>query len=163
MKKVDPIKKIKLVYSGELMLFFALFLLLGVFFLTGIIKVREWKRYVFSIVTLIGGIWLLIDFFWTMFSPKRKAKNSLIDKILVFPVGIALIVFDIIAIVYRFSEDLPYRYVIGIDLCYLSAVYLFEAIYHYFKPVPLLLNAIEEEKKSSEEPPQESVEKKKEE
>ena len=61
-KKRDALTKSKMLYSGELGLFSILFAVLGILFLTGTISVADWKRWAFAIVTLAGGVWLIIDF-----------------------------------------------------------------------------------------------------
>ena len=145
-KPLNPLTKVKLIYSIELAIFVAIFLVLGLLITLGVIAIAEWKRYAFTYVTLAGGLWIVIDFFWTLFSPKRRAKNPLIDKIFILPVGFALLGFDIYAIINGCAETLPYRYVIGIDLLYLSSVFLFQLIYHWFVPHPLIFDALKEEK-----------------
>lgn len=147
-KKLDPVTKVKLILSIEYIIFVLLFLVLGILFLLEVIKVADWKRYAFTYVTLAAGIWLTVDFFWTTFSPKRRAKNCLLDKILMLPLGLALIGFDIYAITQGCAETLPYRYVIGIDFCVIAAIFAFETIYHWFKPIPAVIEAaLEDEKK----------------
>ena len=146
------LKKIKIMLLVEYLLFAAIFLVLGILFLTDIIKVAEWKRYVFTYVTLAGGLWIIADFFWCVFSPKRRAKNSMVDKSLVLPVGFVLLAFDIYALTQGCAETLPYRYFIGGDLCYLGACYIFESVYHWYRPIPAVIEAAlaDEEKKKSE-------------
>ena len=153
-KQKDPVKKIKIMLTVEYLIFVAVFAVLGILFLVGVIKVAEWKRYAFTYVTLGGGIWICVDFFWTTFSPARRAKNCLLDKILMFPVGIALLAWDVYAIVMGCAETLPYAYVIGADFCYIAAVYLFQAIYHWFRPIPALIEAALEDEKKKEEAPE---------
>ena len=134
-KQKMPIeKKLKLIYSGELAIFAVVFAVLGILFLTEVIKPADWKRYVFTYLTLAGGLWLIADFVWTLASKKRRAKHSLLDKCLVLPVAPILISFDIYCIINGCAETLPYRWFIGVDFCYLSLVYAFQAIYHYYKP-----------------------------
>ena len=153
-EKMPEEKKLKLVYSGELLLFVVVFGTLGILFLTGVIKPADWKRYLFTYVTLIGGTWLIIDIIWALASQKRRAKVCMLDKLLVVPVAPVLITFSIICIINNCNEELPYRYVIGADLSYLSLVYLFMAIYHYYKPTPQMLEILEEAKHPApEEPP----------
>lgn len=149
-KKLDPLTKVKLMLAVEYLVFVVVFAVLGILFLTGVIKVAEWKRYAFTYVTLAGGVWICVDFFWTAFSPKRRAKNCLLDKILMFPVGLALLGWDIYAIANGCAESLPYAYVIGGDFCYIAAVYLFQAIYHWFRPIPAVIEAALEESKPEE-------------
>ena len=149
-KKLDPVTKVKLILSIEYAIFVLLFLVLGLLFLLDVIKVADWKRYAFTYVTLAGGAWIITDFFWTAFSPARKAKNCFLDKCLMLPVGLALVGFDIYAITQGCAETLPYRYVIGINFCVIAAIYAFETIYHWFKPIPAVIEAALEDDKKEE-------------
>ena len=148
-KKLDPVTKVKLLLAVEYGIFVIVFAVLGILFLTGIIGVADWKRYAFTYVTLAGGAWLVADFVWCLASPKRRAKNSMVDKSLLLPVGLFLIGFDIYAIVNGCAETLPYRYVIGIDFCVLAAIYAFETVYHWFRPIPGVIEAALEEKEET--------------
>ena len=145
------IRKVKITYSVELGIFGALFAVLGALILSGVISVADWKRIAFSYVTLVGGSWLIIDFIWMMVSKKRRAKNSLFDKIIVLPVAITVIIFDIIV----FSKGLVhipdgqatspvFRYFIGADLLYLALAYILQIIYHLYHPLPSLIRAVDE-------------------
>lgn len=147
---MEPLTKVKLMLAIEYLIFVALFTVLGVLFLTGVIKVAEWKRYAFTYVTLAGAIWILVDFFWTAFSPARRAKHCFLDKILLLPVGLVLVSWDIYAIVNGCAESLPYAYFIGGDFCYLAAVYLFQTIYHWYRPIPAVIEAALEDEKEKE-------------
>ena len=150
---MNSVKKVKLLFLIEYLLIAALFIVLGTLFLTDVIKVAEWKRYVFTYVTLFGGAWLVIDFFWCMFSKSRRVKISMVDKWIIMPVGVVLIVFDIYAIINGCAETLPYRWVIGADLAYIGAAYLFQAIYHWYRPIPALLDAaLADEQRKKDEP-----------
>lgn len=157
--KMDELKKAKLMYTVELAVFAVLFAILGILFLTDVIKVYDWKRWAFAIVTLVGGIWLIIDLFWTIFSPKRRTKNCLLDKIMVAPMATAIVVFDIVAFAMGWvnatgdAAEKPvlfFRLSIGIALCYYALVYAFQAIYHWNKPVPAIIEAANEEKAEKE-------------
>lgn len=146
------LRKAKLIYSGELLLFVAVFLVLGILILVGVIGVADWKRIAFTFLTLAGSIWLIADFIWTLRSPRKRAKNSLLDKCMVLPVALFNLGFDIAALClgWVFLEDGEatspwFRFVIGGDLCYLAACYLVQAIYHYFHLHPALRIAYEEE------------------
>lgn len=141
-------KKAKLIYSGELMVFGIVFVVLGILFLVGVIGMSDWKRIVFTYGTLVGGVLLTADFLWGLFSKKRRKRICLLDKILVLPVALALFGFDIYCLALQVNNDSLLSIIIGADFCYLAAVYLFESIYHWFYPVPGLLD--EEEKKPEE-------------
>lgn len=158
-KKMDEITKVKLVYSGELLLFSVVFLVLGLLFLFGVITVADWKRWAFSILTCAGGAYFLFDFIWCLASPKKRAKVSLLDKILVLPMAIPVFVFDILAFVKGWVSSQEgieiFRYVLAISLLYYSAIYLFEAFYHYKHPIPGLIDISEESPEEEGEVPSE--------
>ncbi|MCR5348717.1 MAG: hypothetical protein K6E59_03835 [Bacilli bacterium] len=154
-KKLSPLGRVKLMLAVEYGIFVLVFLALGVLFLTGVIAVAEWKRYVFTYVTLVGGLWLIADFVWTLASKKRRLRQSFLDKCLLLPVGLSLVGFDIYAITQGCADTLPYRYVIGVNFCVLAGIYLFQTIFHYFFPIPAAFEAVaeleaEEAKKAAE-------------
>ena len=151
-------KKTKLIYSGELMFFAILFLVLATLEILGIIGRRNIMLTIFNFITAAGGTWMIVDFFWVLFSKKRRAKNSLLDKALLVPLGIYLITFDIICFckmtsfgVFPEEQDSFRRLMMGIAFYYIGAIYLFQSIYHYFVPVPMLTKAIEDAYKAEQE------------
>ena len=144
------IRKIKLIYSGEYLLIAVVFLVIGLLELLKVITIKDWVQLVFKIVTLAGALWLIIDFLWTLLSPKKRAKNCLLDKAMMLPLALYLLVFDI----YGFISPRPYEYYqIGIPLVffYIVCAYTFQGIYHYFNPVPMVLEMIEDATKENEE------------
>lgn len=150
---MDELKKAKLIYSGELLLFTIVFIVLGVLMLLGILGNKDLFKQIFSWVTLFGSTWLIVDFFWVLLSKKRRAKNSLLDKALLLPSASCTIAFDIFCLINGplNVNDLAgvnlYGYYCGSLFMYFAAVYLFQAIYHYFYPIPGLL---EDDKKAEE-------------
>jgi hypothetical protein len=149
-KKMDELTKMKLIYSGELLIFAIVFVVLGILILTKVIYLTERRQLIFTWITLCGSFILLGDFTWLCFSKKRQKKNSWIDKILVLPSAICLIVFDLIALISGAKPYEYYMYLMGSVFCYISIIYTFEGIYHYFKPVPALLEDDPKEKKKDE-------------
>lgn len=144
------IKRIKWVYSGELLFIAVVFLVIGILELLKVITLKDRFQLIFKIVTLAGATWILVDFLWTLFSGKKRAKNSLMDKIMLLPLAIYLYVFDIVG----FVSERPYEYYqVGIPLAlfYFSCAYIFQAIYHYYHPIPMVIQMIEEAKKDAEE------------
>lgn len=161
-KKLDDFTKFKLVYCGELLLFAVIFAVLGVLFLTKVLPITDWKIWVFPILTLCGGIYFVADFILMLVSPKKRAKNSFIDKILPLPVALGVMGFDVYAIISNITLEGDAReeylnifaIVLGCVLCYYAAVYLFEGIYHWFVPSKALTyawNEAEEKIKEEEE------------
>ncbi len=141
-------KKAVLIYSGELALFSIVFIVIGLLLILGVIQVSGWKKYAFTYVTMIGGIWPIVDFIWMLVSEKHRARNSFIDKCLIIPVPCCLIPLDIWILINGIDnvEDAVFRFGISIPLIYFALVYAFQAIYHYFKPIPLLLEEDEDKK-----------------
>ena len=153
MAKISSEKKVKLIYSGELLFFAIVFAVIATLEITRVLHLKEWVLITFNWLTIFGGAWMIADFFWVFFSMKRRAKNSLLDKALLVPLGIFLIVFDIICFAkWGFKTDSSYDfrlYMMTGAFYYVTAIYLFQAIYHYFYPVPMMLEAIKEEEESA--------------
>lgn len=159
-KKKMPIeKKVKLIYSGELLLISVVFLVIGILKLTNVLGTNPTRLFIYNIITTVGFVYIVGDFIWTMISKKKRQKSCLIDKFLVLPVGLYLIVFDIICFVEGENINTDFvKYSVGIVLLYLAVVYIFQGIYHYHKLTPQLLEAIEEAKLEEEQkknPPKE--------
>ncbi len=143
-------KKNKLIYSGELLFFSITFLVLGILELLKVIVLSDRFQLIFKIVTMVGATWLVVDFLWTLLSPKKKANNDILDKIIMLPLAVYLYSFDIAG----FVVARPYEYYqIGVPIAffYIACAYAFQGVYHYYRPIPLLLQAIEEEKLAKEE------------
>ena len=75
-EKMSLEKKVKLIYSGELLFFSLLFFVIATLEILGIIGKREIILIIFNWVTIFGGSWMIADFIWLMCSPKRQKKNS---------------------------------------------------------------------------------------
>jgi uncharacterized membrane protein HdeD (DUF308 family) len=138
-KKLDELTQAKLIYSIELGVFALIFLVLGILLITHIIGMTPTRITVFTYVTLVGGFIGIGDFVWVLLSKKRRKKNSLLDKALVLPLAIFLIVIDILTLATGRKEELYYCYVLGSVFSYIAIIYTFEAIYHWFKPIPMIL------------------------
>lgn len=148
--KMSDETKVKLIYSGEILLFAIIFAILGILKITRVIGYNETRALVFNYITLAGVAWGITDFIWAIASKKRRARVSLIDKILVLPLSVFMLVFDLINIIKQPGEDF-YVYMLSSAIFYVVAIYIFEAIYHWFYPLKELMEAIEEEKKDQEE------------
>lgn len=147
-EKMSAVKKFKLIYSGELILFAIIFLTLATLEVLNIIGKREIMMIIFNWLTIFGATWMIADFIWLMASKRRQKKNSIIDKALLLPIAIYLITFDIICFSNQPFVDMNFRrLMMGIAFYYFGADYLFQAIYHWYKPVPGMLESIEEEEK----------------
>lgn len=141
-KKIDELTKAKLIYTIELVAFSIIFLVIGILNIIGVIVLKDWRITVVLYLTAIGGFIGLGDLIWVILSKKRRAKNSLLDKILIVPAGLFLSPLSIYQLATGTASFLPWQ--IGSALCYFSLVYIVEAIYHWEHPVPGLL---EEDKK----------------
>ena len=155
-EKMSLEKKVKLIYSGELIFFALVFFVIATLEILGIIGKREIILIIFNWVTIFGGSWMIADFIWLMCSSKRQKKNSKIDKALLVPAGLYLITFDIICFTNASFVTLEFRrLMMGIVFYYLGAVYIFQGIYHWFRPIPGLLEDIRKEQQKAE---QEAIE-----
>ena len=144
---MSPEKKAKLIYTIEYLVISVVFLVLGILELLKVIELSENFRLIFKIVTLIGAAIMIGDFVWIMVDKKRAQRNSILDKAMMLPLAVYLITFDIIG----FVSDRPYDYYqIGVPIAffYIACAYIFQGIYHYYKPLPFLLEEIEKEKEA---------------
>lgn len=154
-QKMSEETKIKLIYCGELVLIAAVVIVIGALKLAGIIATKPTRLFIYNIITMAGGTWLIFDLIWALVSKKRRPKVCLLDKILVLPVGLYLFYFDIVCFINKAQgtvvDDLLVKLSVGIVLLYVGVVYLFQAVYHYKYPLPQIIEAIEEAKKAKEE------------
>ena len=144
---MDPHKKIKLIYSGELLGFAILFLVFGILRITKVIGYNETRRIVFNWITIFGGLWVIADFLWGLLSKKRRQRICLLDKVLALPLALFMETFDFISLIAKPSNNNFYIYSIGAAFLYIAAIYTFQGIYHYFYPIPGIFDDEEEEKK----------------
>lgn len=153
-KKMSPVTKAKLIYLIELLVISIVFLVVAILEIVNVIRMKEIMLTIFNWLTLFGGLWMITDFVWTLVSKKRKAKASLLDKCLLLPLGIYLITFDLISLIGQISKTDNYdfyKYGISGVLFYVAIIYLFEAIYHWFHPIPGFIEQIQEEQEEQEE------------
>lgn len=141
-------KKIKLFYSGELILIAIVFVVIAILQMTKVMTLSERFILIFKIVTLAGATWLTFDFIWTMVSEKKRAKSSLIDKTIILPLALYLYIFDIIGLATKQPYDY-YRFGLPAAFLFIATVYTFEGIYHYYRPIPAILEAIEEDRQEA--------------
>lgn len=144
-KKLDALTKAKLIYSGELIIIAIVFLVIAILKITQVIPTNATRHLVINWITLFGGLWVVIDFFWGLLSKKRRPKISLLDKSLHLPAGLYMITFDLFCIISQTKDENILRFGFPIAILYLCACYIFEGIYHFYHPVPGLLAAVVEE------------------
>ena len=151
-EKMDTMTKAKLIYSVELGIFAVIFLVLAVLRFIGIIPTHELRLKIFNWITLFGGSWIVVDFFWALLDKKRQKRVALIDKCIHLPGGLYLIAFDLYCLIAQPAIESPIcQFGVPIVLTYLGICYAFEAIYHFKYPVPGIFDALEE--KPTEEQP----------
>jgi len=140
-KKLDELTQAKLIYSIELGVFVIIFLTVGLLFFFSVFPVTERRIIIFTYVTLIGGFIGIADFVWFLASKKRRKKNSLLDKVLLLPIPLTLIPFDIITLARGAFSNRTYALVLASVFTYIALMYAVELLYHWFHPIPLLLEA----------------------
>ena len=145
-KKMDFATKAKLIYSGELLIFAILFLVLATLKFLNVMKFNATRITIFNWITLFGGTWLLVDLIWALFDKKRQKRIAIIDKIIHAPAGVYLITFDLFCLIAKPEDPVFYQYGVAIVFTYLGLCYTFEAIYHFKYPVPGIIDAVEQEK-----------------
>lgn len=148
-KKLDFLTKAKLIYSGELLIFAIVFFVIALLEFLQVININVGHRQFFNWVTLFGGTWLIVDFFWAAFSIKRRKKIAFLDKLLHLPLGIYLVTFDLFCLITQPTNHLVYQYGIPTALMYISVAYAFEAIYHYFHAIPAVLEMAREDEEEA--------------
>lgn len=147
----DQKKAIK-IYTIELLVFSLVFVTLGVLMLVGVLGKTTGFRQVFTYVTLAGAALIVGDLIWALASKKRRQRVSLVDKFIIIPAPIAIVILDIFTLVNGVDAMVEiHRLVVGIVFCYIAAVYVFEAVYHYYFPLKELMEAAEEDEEEEEE------------
>ena len=151
-KKLTIEQKVILSYSIELIVIALIALVIGVLKLVDVIHTKPNRLLVYNVISLIGGLWIIIELIWAFCSPKKKQRTCLLDKYLLLPAMGYLLAFDVYCFIYYGQEinDLFVRISIGAVLIYIALAYIYQGIYHYKHPVPQILAAIEEMKKAEE-------------
>ena len=157
MKKLDKETKYKLIYSGELVFFAILFLVFAILKFTKVMGYNPNRTIVFNWITIFGGAWGITDFIWALCSKKRQQRVSMLDKVLLLPLALFIITYDLICFIAKPDNANFYIYMIGAAFAYVAVVYTFQAVYHFYHPIPGLLEDDEEEQ--TEENSQEKPEK----
>lgn len=146
-KKMDDLTKVKLIYSGELIIIAIVALVIGILQLTNVLTVKELFRNIFNWVTIFGSPILIITSIYSLCSTKRRKKISIFDKITLFPLAIYILVIDIICFAnYGTLDQSFYQTYIPTALLSLAVIYLVQGIYHWYRPLPSLLAELEQER-----------------
>lgn len=154
-KKMSDQQKAILIYSGEFILFAIIFLVLGILKITQVMPYKETRRIVFNWITVIAAIWPISDFIWALASKKRRARICLLDKIAILPLTCFIVTFDFISLIAKPENTFFYIASIAAAFFYVALVYAALGIYHYFKPIPELLEGYDENGNEIEEPKEE--------
>ena len=149
-KKLDELTKVKLIYSGELIVIAIVALVIAILQLTQVLMVKELFRNIFNWVTIFGSSILIVTSIYSLCSPKRRKKISIFDKVTILPLAIYIIVIDIICFSnYGTLDQSFYQTYIPIALLVLAVIYIAQGIYHWFYPLQSLLDEIEQERINS--------------
>ena len=145
----SDMKKAIKIYTIELLVFSAIFITLGILELLGIIGNNLDWRLVFTYITLVGVTLFVAFNIWSFVDPKRRAKVDVIDRVMLIPGPIAVLVLDIITLIKGTGDPLVmelHKYIIGCVFIYFGACYIFQAIYHYYFPSKMLVEMEEKAK-----------------
>ena len=129
------------------MFFAILFLVFAILKFTRVMGYNETRRIVFNWITLFGSAWGITDFIWAISSKKRQQRISLLDKILVLPLVAFIITYDLISLIAKPANEAFYINMLGAAFAYIAVIYIFESIYHFYRPIPGLFDDLEEEEK----------------
>ena len=143
-KKMTTEQKAILAYALELFIFGIVFEILGILRITGIIGYSNTRRIVFNWITLVGGTIAIGEFIWYCFSKRKRARNFLPDKLAVLALASFMITYDLICLIGGNPSPEFCTYMLGGAICYIGIVYLFQGVYHYFRPLPGYLADIRE-------------------
>ena len=80
MKKLDEVTKIKLIYSGELVFFALVFIVLGILQVVNVITIKEGFLNVFKFITLAGAAYFIFDFVTSFTNKRKREKVCFVDK-----------------------------------------------------------------------------------
>ena len=146
-KKLDEVTKVKLIYSGELILFAVVFLVLGILQIVGVINFSETFLNIFKFVTLAGVAYFAFDIITTFTNKRKREKACLVDKFSTIIIPPYLLVVDILLLSNNeFVWSNPKFFLTPLFL-YISLVYAFQGIYHWFFPLKELFEEDESEDK----------------
>ena len=161
-KKLSDETKIKLIYSGDLLVIALVLIVIGALKYANVIVTKPTRLFVYNILSACCGIWMVAEFIWAMVSPKKKARTPMLDKIMMLPIGVYILCFDAICFTRKAMGldplEVYIRFSVGTVLTVIGLVYIFQAIYHFYHPVPQIIEAIEETEKARLEEEQKALE-----
>ena len=147
MKEKMPIeKKTRLIFLGEYLLIAAIALVVGILKMAGVIPTKPTRLLIYNIISIVGAAYLAFDLIWYMISAKKRARTDLLDKLVVLPVLLYLVGFDIYCFI-NYGKPMWDIFVvmsIGSALVYIAIIYIFLGIYRYKHPSKQIQEAIKE-------------------
>lgn len=156
MKKLDELTKAKLIYSGMLLVIGIVAITIGILQLVQIIEIKEWLINVFKFVPFLGLAYFIFDYVTLFTNKKKREKVCLVDKFsLIFIPPFSVTFAILLWCGNNYACNSPQLF-IGPLIITLGVVYIFQAIYHWFRPLKDLL---EDDDDSENKDNQEEVEK----
>lgn len=138
-EKMNEETKAKLIYCIELAFFATVFALIAVLEFVNVIKISQTHMRIINWVTIFGGPIIIVDFIWFLISPYRRKRNSFLDKVLMIPIAIYMVVFDILCFSKPDVFDTSFaQYMVPGGISYIALIFYIQAIYHWYVPIPLL-------------------------
>lgn len=146
--KQKILKKTKTIIFVEYLVIAAVIYIVGVLKFVDVIKTNFNRLLAYNIITTVFALYLLFEFFWYLFSKKKRAKDDAIDRILPVPGAAYMIIFAIFCYINDYHGYIDYplvRYSVGAIMLYMATGSLTLGIYHFIKPGRQILEAVEEE------------------
>ena len=145
-KKLDALTKIKIVFTIEYLVIAFVVITIGVLKLTNVMASRQPRLLIYNIITVLGSLFILYSSIRMLVDKKYRQKVEVLDKLLLLPLPLYLIPFDIYCFLHYGTFNTDYiKYSISSVLLYIGVVYIFLGIYHFFKPSKEILEALKEE------------------
>lgn len=144
--KMDPLTKVKTIFTVEYEAIAAILLTVGILKITGVMGTRQPRLLIYNIITIAGGLFLLYTMIRALLDKKYREKIELLDKALLAPIPLYLIPFDIYCFChYENYNETFVKFSVAIILLYIGLVYAFLGIYHFHKPSKEILEALKED------------------
>ena len=148
--KMPTEKKIRITFLLEYVILAIVALVVGVLKMAGVIPTKPTRLLIYNIISIVGAAYFIIEIVWYFLSEKKRQRTDLLDKLIVLPVLLYLLAFDIYCFIYYGKPmwDIFVTMSIGSALTYVGLVYIFLGIYRYKHPSKMILEAIKEVEES---------------
>ena len=146
--KEKILKKLKTFTLIEYIVIAVVIYTLGILKFLEIIKTNFNRLLAYNIITTVFAVYLFFEFFWYLFSKKKRAKDDAIDRILPIPGAAYMLVFATICYINDAKGVIDYPFVkisVGAIMLYMATGSLTLGIYHFIKPGKQILEAVDEE------------------